>query len=46
MDKSPNKEMLAFFTECIGLGGVLLLIVGTVLLKLLEAIGLIRINIG
>lgn len=46
MDKSPNKEMIAFFTECIGLGGILLLIVGTVLLKFLEVFGVVKITIG
>lgn len=46
MDQSPQKEMLAFFTECIGLGGVLLLIVGTILLKFLEIMGIVKITIG
>jgi hypothetical protein len=46
MDKSPNKEMIAFFSQCIGLGGVLLLIIGTILLKFLEAFGIVKITIG
>jgi hypothetical protein len=45
MDKSPNKEMIAFFTEVIGIGGILFLIVGTVLIKLLEVIGIVKITI-
>ncbi len=46
MNESPNKEMIAFFTECIGLGGILLLIVGTVIIKLLEVLGIVKITIG
>jgi hypothetical protein len=46
MDKSPNKEMMDFFSQCIGLGGVLLIIVGTVILKFLEIFGIVKITIG
>jgi hypothetical protein len=46
MDKSPNKEMISFFTQCIGLGGVLLLIIGTVIVKFLELVGIVKITIG
>ena len=45
MDKSPQKEMLAFFGEIIGIGGILFLIVGTVLVKILEIIGVVKITI-
>ncbi|MBP9847214.1 MAG: hypothetical protein KBD43_14235 [Saprospiraceae bacterium] len=45
MDKSPNKEMIAFFGQCIGLGGVLFLIMGTVLIKFLEMLGIVQITI-
>ncbi len=44
--ESPHKEMVAFFTECIGIGGMLFLIVGTVILKLLEVFGIVSITIG
>jgi hypothetical protein len=46
MDKSPNKEMIAFFSECISLGGILLLIIGTVILKFLELFGIVKITLG
>jgi hypothetical protein len=35
-----------FFSQCIGLGGVLLIIVGTVILKFLEIFGIVKITIG
>ncbi len=43
MDKSPQKEMFEFFGACIGMGGVLLIIVGSIILKFLEAFGVIKI---
>jgi hypothetical protein len=46
MDKSPNKEIIAFLGECIGLGGVLFIIMGTIILKFLEAFGIVKITIG
>ncbi|MFA6554096.1 MAG: hypothetical protein WCS89_01160 [Candidatus Paceibacterota bacterium] len=45
MDKSPNKEAIAFFTECIGMGGVLMLIVGFFLLRILETFGIVKVNL-
>lgn len=45
MNKSPNKEMIDFFKECFGLGGILLLISGLVILKGLEILGIIKVNI-
>jgi len=46
MDKSPNKEMIAFFGQCIGLGGLLFVIIGTIIIKFLEAFGIVKITIG
>jgi len=45
MDKSPNKEMLSFFTECISLGGILLMIMGAIILKFLELFGVVKITL-
>ncbi|MCX6719160.1 MAG: hypothetical protein NTZ38_02165 [Candidatus Taylorbacteria bacterium] len=45
MDKSPDKEMIAFFVECLGGGGILLIIVEVIILKILEVFGVIKILI-
>ena len=44
MDKSPNKEMLKFLGEAIGVSGVIFTILGLVILKFMESLGLIEIN--
>lgn len=46
MDKSPNKEMVSFFTECLSLGGILIIIIGIVMLKFLELFGIVKITLG
>lgn len=46
MDKSPNKEMLDFFMECFSLGGGFLIVIGLIILKFLEAFGIIKITVG
>jgi hypothetical protein len=45
MASSPNKEMISFFTQCLSMGFVLLIIVGLVILKGLEVLGIIKVNL-
>jgi hypothetical protein len=45
MDKDQKKVMNAFFSEVFGIGGVILLIIFIILLKLMELFGIIKILI-